>query len=366
VLRLILPAAASFFLTLLAIVALRPLAIAVNLVDRPGGRKTHHGEVPIIGGLAMLLGIVLGSGLLPPDSSSGAFLAACTLLVTVGLIDDRFELSPWTRLPVQVTAALIVMFAAGTVATTLGDPFGIGPIDLNAFGSPLFTIMVIIAAINACNMLDGMDGLAGATSLIALLGLAIVSGGDGMASVSVVIAGSVCAFLLFNFPTERNRSRRCFMGDAGSTLLGFCVAWLCVEISQSPAREASTVTMLWVVALPLYELIWSTIRRLMRGVSPFEADDQHFHHLLLRAGFGVRGTFGIIVCIAALCAGFGLVAHFTGLSDRYSFLVLTLLGPVVVRLMYRAEILWKFVPAGWRRERRLVAAPAADQGGAAG
>src|SRR5687768_7299311 len=107
VLNLLLPAAASFALTLLAIFALRPIAIAVDLVDRPGGRKTHFGDVPIVGGLAMLLGVVLGGGLLPPQAAPpAAFLAACSVLVTVGLVDDRFEISPWARLPVQIVAAM--------------------------------------------------------------------------------------------------------------------------------------------------------------------------------------------------------------------------------------------------------------------
>ena len=74
--------------------ALRPLAIAVKLIDRPGGRKRHNGEVPVVGGLSMLLGIVLGMGLLSlPDWQAGTLLAACTVLVTVGLIDDLFDLN---------------------------------------------------------------------------------------------------------------------------------------------------------------------------------------------------------------------------------------------------------------------------------
>ena len=106
-------AAASFFTCWLAIVALRPLAIAVDLVDRPGGHKIHHGDIPVVGGLAMFLGIVLGMGLLPlPGPSSGAFLAACAILVTVGLIDDRFDLSPWTRLPGQIAAAVVLVLAS--------------------------------------------------------------------------------------------------------------------------------------------------------------------------------------------------------------------------------------------------------------
>src|SRR5262245_9455375 len=207
----------------MAIIALRPLAIAVDLIDRPGGRKTHHGEVPIVGGLAMYLGVVLGIGLLPlPDATGGAFLAASTVLVTVGLIDDRFDLSPWARFPAQICAALVLMIGSGAIVTSLGDPFGTGPIELSKVGSPLFTVVITIAAVNAFNMLDGMDGLAGTTAVTSLIALGIMSWTGSFAvapSVCFIIGGSVLAFLLFNLPMRLNRTLRCFMGDAGSTLL---------------------------------------------------------------------------------------------------------------------------------------------------
>jgi UDP-GlcNAc:undecaprenyl-phosphate GlcNAc-1-phosphate transferase len=344
-LRLLLPTAASFGLTLLAILALRPIAIAVDLVDRPGGRKTHFGDVPIVGGLAMLLGIVLGGGLLPaPQAPAAAFLAACSVLVTVGLVDDRFEISPWARLPVQIVAALILMIGAGAAVTTLGDPLNTGTIEFTRIGSVVFTVAIVMAAINAFNMLDGLDGLAGAIALIAFVGLAVVSGADAGAGLSLVIAGSVAAFLVFNMPTRLNRGVRCFMGDSGSTLLGFCIAWLCILVSQGPAREVAPVTTLWLVALPVYEVVWSTARRLLRGTSPFRPDSKHFHHLLLAAGFGVRGTFAVLALLALLLAAFGVAAHREGISDAVSFALLAAMGVVVVRLMYRAEVIWKVVP----------------------
>lgn len=358
VLRVVVPAIASFALTLLAIFALRPIAIAVDLVDRPGGRKTHNGDVPIVGGLAMMLGVILGAGLLPLQVATfSAFLAACSVLVTVGLFDDRFEISPWARLPAQVISALVAIYGADAAITGLGDLFGTGPIELVGFWSLLFTIMVFISAINACNMLDGMDGLAGATALVALVALGLVSRADGPAAVSLVMAACVCAFLLFNLPSRLNRRVRCFMGDSGSTLLGFTVAWLCIQVVQDPAGGAAPVTMLWFVAVPLLELVWSTSRRIIRGVSPLKADDQHFHHLLLRAGFGVRATFGIVVGVAALLAGFGLFAHYVGMADHHSFMLLVLAGVGVVCLMHHAEILWKLVPESLRRLPPLASEP---------
>ena len=205
-LRLIGPAAASFALCLLAIFGLRPLAVAVDLIDRPGGRKTHHGDVPIVGGLAMFMGIVLGVGLLPLGEATGAsFLAACTVLVTVGLIDDRFDLSPWTRLPGQVAASIVLIVGAGAVVTTLGEPFGNGELVLSGPGAILFTVLITMAAINAFNMLDGMDGLAGAMALTSLLAIAYAcwtAGAPILAGPCFVVAGAIAAFLVFNLPSD--------------------------------------------------------------------------------------------------------------------------------------------------------------------
>src|SRR5690606_33990446 len=155
---------------------LRPVAIALQLIDRPGGRKVHHGNVPVIGGLAMLLGIVFGMGFVPlAESAATSFLAACALLVTVGLVDDRFDLSPWIRLPVQVAAALLLVTGSDTLLTALGSPFGDTATFLHGFGSYAFTTLAIVASVNAFNMLDGMDGLAGAMGIVALSALVFLA-----------------------------------------------------------------------------------------------------------------------------------------------------------------------------------------------
>jgi UDP-GlcNAc:undecaprenyl-phosphate/decaprenyl-phosphate GlcNAc-1-phosphate transferase len=347
------PAAASFFLCLLAMFALRPLAVAVDLIDRPGGRKMHKGEVPIVGGIAMFIGIVLGIGLVPlPAESGAAFLAACALLVTIGLLDDRFDLSPWTRLPAQIAAATVLMFGSAAIVTSIGNPLGSEVIDFGGYWAYAATILVTIAAINAFNMLDGMDGLAGAMAILALSALCYLAWTGGMptaAPISLVFIGAVAAFLLFNLPARFNRQKRCFMGDAGSTLLGFAVAWLCIKVSQGEARAASPVTMLWIVALPLYELVWSTVRRIVRGVSPFRPDDKHFHHMVLKAGFGVRGAFALFVTIGGVLAVCGITVDRMGLSDSLSFALLIVAGILVTRLMYRADIVWSLVPLALRR-----------------
>ncbi len=351
------PAAASFALCLLAMFALRPVAIAVDLIDRPGGRKRHVGEVPVVGGLGMLLGMMLGTGLMPLASeATGVLLAASALLVTIGLIDDRFGLSPWARLLAQIVAALLLVFGAQTAVTYLGEPFGV-PIWLEGIRSYAFTVLCVVAAVNAFNMLDGMDGLAGALAVIALAAIAVLafqSGDVVVLSISTIIMGAVLAFLLSNLPFEFNRVVRCFMGDSGSTLLGISVAWLCIEISQGPSAGAKPVTMLWILAIPIYELFWTVMRRAARGIPPFRSDYGHFHHLVLRAGFGIKATFLLFALLAIALAAFGIALDHAGVSDAWSLALFVVAGALTVTLMYHPNVIRKLMPRAMRRTEPTV------------
>lgn len=346
-------AVASFFATLLAMAALRPVAVAVELVDKPGGRKTHHGDIPVVGGLAMFMGCTFAIGLLPPSAFfSAGLISAATLVVLVGLLDDRFELSPYARLTAHVVAATLVLTVSKLSITTLGNPFGDQEVAFGPLASAGFTCVAVVGAINAFNMLDGMDGLAGTMAFVSLIGIAILSGMIGdltTASVSVVICSGVAAFLIFNIPASFNRRFRCFMGDAGSTLLGFLLACLCIVISQGEGVKVSPTTTLWMVALPLYELLWTTIRRLLRGQSPFRPDRAHFHHKLLEAGFGVRGAFFVLIFLGAILASAGLLVHSFELDNALGFALWLLSGLGMVVLMHHAEVLWRVVPDRFRR-----------------
>ena len=347
------PAVVGFIVALLAISVLRPVAFMVDLVDRPGGRKMHQGEVPIIGGLAMLLGLLVAFGVVPiAYQPSTAFTAACALLIVVGLADDRFDISPWFRLPVHAAAAGLMIFGAGLSVTSLGDVLAFGPIALASPWAELVTLVLIMGAINAFNMLDGMDGLAGATALVAFMLMAFVSATDGLLGplfVCIAGLGVVAAFLVFNVPALYNRKFRCFMGDAGSTLLGFVLAWLCVAVSQDARSTTSPATVLWFVAMPIYELLWTMIRRISRGTSPFQPDAEHFHHLLQRAGFSVRGAFGVYLATCILIGLLGVVLHeWLQVSEAFMFFAFLLVGVVVVRLMYNATILARMLPPMFR------------------
>lgn len=333
--------------------------MTLDLIDRPGGRKTHHGEVPVIGGLAMFIGVVVGMGVLSTDVTApiSVLNAAFGLLVLVGLIDDRFSLSPWLRLPVHIAVGMLLVESAGCRVTDLGNAFALGSISFSGTWTYVATVFVVAAAINAFNMLDGMDGLAGTTAGVAIAALGYAAWRHGITDsvgISAVLLGAICGFLVFNIPVPGERPLRCFMGDAGSTLLGVAVAWMMVRLSQGQpgeTRAITPVTALWIGGLPLFELIWSFVRRVSRGHSPFKADAEHFHHLMIKAGFSVRGAFALFLVLAVMLAATGLLLESSGVPEYWSLLLLALTGAMVVRSMYWIGDLLEYLPLQARRSR---------------
>src|SRR5690349_12433321 len=168
-------ACACFFATLLAMAALRPVAVAVELVDKPGGRKTHRGEIPVVGGLAMFVGCIFGLGLLPSSQFiSAALLSAAALVVLVGLLDDRFEISPTARLTAHLVAAVLVLATAADLSiTTLGRRFGDSLVEFSSWGAAAFTCVAIVGAVSGFNLLDAGFGVRGAFFVLICIGVVL-------------------------------------------------------------------------------------------------------------------------------------------------------------------------------------------------
>lgn len=345
-------AAAAFAITIVAMCALRPIAWVVDLVDRPGGHKTHHGEVPVVGGLAMLLGVVVGLAVSRSVLGSlSDYIVSAVLLVVVGSLDDRFDLPPMARLAAQFAAVLPMYFGAGVRIDSFGDLLGLGAIHTGH--ARLFaTAFVTLAAINAFNMLDGLDGLAGGVAAVSLGWLLLMTRSSASTvelALTAVLIGSVLGFLVFNVPIRANRSVRCFMGDAGSTLLGFSLAWLCIGMSQSATRDVSPIAMVWIVGVPATDVVWTTIRRLVRRRSPFRADNEHLHHSLRKANLGVRAVFGIMIASAAVFGFIGVRLQAMRTPDWLSLLLLVCCGALFVVLSRSSRFLSWILPKALRR-----------------
>ena len=307
--------------------ALRPVANDIGLIDHPGGRKSHVGEVPIIGGIAMFIGMFTGLIVIPgPSEVLVSVFVASMLLVVVGVLDDRRALPATVRLTNQVAVVLIMVYGAGLSLRGIGDPFGTGLVSMGP-ATLIFTMLVSLTMINSYNLVDGVDGLAGSLALIALLAVAIVAGFATLpGAIAVTILAAIIGFLVFNFPTRWNSAARSFMGDSGSTLLGFTILWITLSISQGPDQLISPVHCLWFASIPIYDSLTCFVRRSLQGRSPFSPGRDHFHHTLKRGGFSVRQVLGILTGLQFVYASIGLVGHFAGVPDVVLFVAWSGLG----------------------------------------
>ncbi|CAN5592115.1 N/A [soil metagenome] len=292
--------------TVLVHLLLKPYAARLNLLDHPVGRKDHAHPTPIVGGIAMLFGVLAASALVQPEQQSNflAFLLAATLLVVVGLLDDFFDLRWYWRISAQVLAALLMIYLGGVRVDHLGVAMGVTAFPLGWMSVPL-TVFATVGLINAINMIDGADGLAGTLVLVALVLLtaaAVYSGNSMIAARGEVLIGAVAAFLWYNLRFPWRPHADVFMGNAGSALLGLVIAWMAFRLTQSPAHPVSPVFALWCVSIPVMDTLVLIWRRMRAGRSPFHADRNHIHHLMLDAGYGPTQAAVVLGLFTLACA----------------------------------------------------------------
>lgn len=312
----------TFLITSLSLFALKPMANRVGLLDIPGGRKLHATPTPLVGGLGIYAGTLFMS-LLSPDVyfNYAALLATSALVLFVGMFDDARELRVSVRMSLHAFAAWLMAAVAGNQLHSLGDLAGLGPVELGILAIPL-TIFATVGVINAINMSDGVDGLSGGLVLIALLCLGIVALDAGRMVMLEFVTLLVCAlmaFLVMNFRAPWKQPAMIYLGDAGSTLLGFVLTWLIIEATQGPDAMMAPVFALWFIAIPLIDTVCLLIRRPLCGLSPFCAGHDHLHHRLLRAGFSLEQTVLGLYLASSVMGAFGLVGYFSGFSEPFMF-----------------------------------------------
>jgi UDP-N-acetylmuramyl pentapeptide phosphotransferase/UDP-N-acetylglucosamine-1-phosphate transferase len=231
VIGFIVAAAVSLLLT----PAVKAFAFKIGAVDRPNARKVHTRIMPRLGGLAIFAAFAAGLfallPLLPDAMLSGydmrfiaALLAGGTIIVLIGALDDRFELSAKVKLLGQVAAACVVVFGFGIRINLLNIPFGETMQPVAEWLAIPLTILWIVGCTNAINLIDGLDGLAAGVSGIAIatiLVMAAIMGSEPVLLLSAPLLGGIIGFLRYNF-----HPAKIFMGDSGSLFLGFSLATL--------------------------------------------------------------------------------------------------------------------------------------------
>lgn len=317
-----------FLFTTVFLLAVRKLAQKVGLVDEPNFRKHHQGMIPLVGGISVYAGICFTFAVMNYYIPHAALYLFCAgLLVLVGALDDRFDISVKVRATTQALIAVLMMGYAGLYLHSLGYLLGGWELLLGPFGYVL-TLLAVWSAINAFNMIDGIDGLLGGLSCVSFAALGVILLADGQISLAMwcfAMISSTLPYVLLNLGLPGHRYK-VFMGDAGSTLIGFTLIWMLLQTTQSTPPSLSPVTALWLIAIPLMDMVAIMYRRLRKGMSPFAADRQHIHHLLMRAGFSQHQTLALITLAAVLLAAVGVLEELVQAIPEWFMLVLFLLA----------------------------------------
>jgi UDP-GlcNAc:undecaprenyl-phosphate/decaprenyl-phosphate GlcNAc-1-phosphate transferase len=324
----LLSVAISFTITFLAIPVIITVAERKKLFDIPDERKVHQTPIPSLGGLGIFAGFMIACLLAVQFQTASEFqyfLAAAVVIFFLGLKDDILVISPVKKFIGQVLAAFLIIYKGGIQIKSMHGFLGIH--DLPETFSLLLTYFTVIVIINSFNLIDGIDGLAGSLGLMATVTFGIYFLQVNMVAYSVLsfsLAGSLVAFLIFNF-----QPAKVFMGDTGSMLIGLVASILVVKfinvaevanvnfpITASPAIGFA------ILMIPLLDTLRVFGIRIIHRRSPFSPDRNHVHHLLLDKGLSHRVIALTLVTVNVLC----IIGAFVARSFGCTWLILAIIG----------------------------------------
>jgi len=294
--------------------------ILVDIPDR--SRKFHSRPTPLTGGTGIFIALMLSGKLYIDLNNLNGYIPEFTYYLMVAslpllllfLIDDYKGLKASQRLLIQVGLSFFMIYTTGIQLETFGNLLGFGNISLGILSIPI-TIFCVVGIMNAFNMIDGVNGLCSGCAIISLLLMGFHSGFI-YDSMLVLIIGSMIGFLIFNLRIF-GKKRGVFLGDSGSNLIGFWVAWSAIYCSQNTIYGCEPITMIWFVAIPLLDCVGLIFARLKKGVSISSAGRDHIHHKLMNR-YSPEGTLVIILIISLIT---GLIGIF--LNSIYSSWVST-------------------------------------------
>ena len=293
----------SFAFTFATTPLVRRFAFKIGAIDIPkDNRRMHKKPTPRIGGLAIIFGFTVATlCFAQPSRQLYGTLAGAAIIAVMGVIDDCKNLPAKLKFVIQIIAALVVVFAGDikidvfTNPNFLSDnPYWVLPEWL----SVTLTVIWIVFITNAVNFIDGLDGLAAGVSAIMSISLVFISirvGEYSIAILGIALMGSCLGFLPFNF-----NPAKIFMGDTGSTFLGFMLATLSIQGVFKSYAVISFAVPLLILGLPLFDALFAMIRRILRGQSPMTADRGHLHHRLVDMGFSQKQTVFILYAISGV------------------------------------------------------------------
>lgn len=311
------------------------IALMKNIVDIPDARKLQKTPVPVLGGAAVLLGMIAAMSItrLFYDSSSlFAIMGVMVIMLSIGIMDDILSLTPKIRVFIEILIILLLMFVNNY---SLNDFHGLWGIDrIPDYVAIPLTIFACVGIINAINLIDGVNGLSSGYCIIACLIFATVFliGNDrDAASMAIISIGALLPFFSHNV---FGRTSKMFIGDGGTLLMGTILSSFVLGVLNTNSPFADKVPcnfglipfVLSVLAIPVFDCLRVMIVRIFRGTSPFYPDKTHLHHLLFDVGFSHVGTTGTEIILNLLVTGLWYLSYRLGASIELQLYIVIFLG----------------------------------------
>lgn len=332
ILILILTFVVAFAFSFAATPIVYRFAFKIGAIDVPrDSRRMHKKPIPRLGGLAIIFGFTVAICCFGHLTRSlGAILAGAAIIAVMGVVDDCKNLDAKLKFCIQIIAALVVIIGGNIRITVLTNPniFSDNPyVILPDWLSGVTTVLWIVFITNAVNFIDGLDGLAAGVSAImsvSLVFIAVRVGEYSVATVGLALMGACFGFLPFNF-----NPAKIFMGDTGSTFLGFMLATLSIQgVFKSYAIISFAVPLL-ILGLPLFDALFAMIRRIYHGQSPMTADRGHLHHRLIDMGFSQKQTVFILYTISGILGITAVILAESGTLRALILLICVLLFLII-------------------------------------
>ncbi|MFF0828413.1 glycosyltransferase family 4 protein [Brevibacillus sp. NPDC003359] len=338
----------SLIIAFIATPYVKNLAVKVGAVDAPNQRKVHTRIMPRMGGLAIYMGYLVAFFLFVPYTSISEMLGifiGSTIVMVVGMLDDKYQLSPKWKLLGQLVATVIVVVPFGLKIGVVNLPYS-GSIDFSSgwlfwLAIPI-TMFWIVGVTNAVNLIDGLDGLSAGVSAIAAgtMGvMALLMDDYKVATYCFVLLGAILGFLYFNF-----HPARLFMGDTGSLFLGFNLAALSI-MGFKEALFVSFIIPIVVLGVPLWDTFFAIVRRIVNKKPISSPDKGHLHHCLLNMGLSHRST---VLTIYSISIFFGTMAILLTKTTKWTTII------VMVALLIVIHLGTEIVGLVSRRHRPLI------------
>ena len=335
----------SFLIGLVCMPIVLKIAREKHFLVKPNKRMSHTGEIPNIGGLDICFSFLITYIIFEYGSlkESQFLLIGLIVILFVGFADDILDLAPISKLLGEMLAGVAMIGFADIRLTHLHGIFGIE--EIGVVCSYLLSFFVLVAIINALNLIDGVDGLASGLGILYCLFFAIwfqLAGELSWATLGYSMVGALAVFFIYN--VFGGSTRKIFMGDSGSLLLGylltafvfrFCTLNAYHLVPDNMICTAAPMVCICVLSVPLYDTVRVMLTRIKHKKSPFSPDKNHIHHLLLRTGLNHLQTTGVLLSVTLFFIGLALLGR--------NWNIWLLLGIDFVICTLLTFILWRIV-----------------------